>query len=448
MRMKQHESLRFLGKPDVRNAILHSEIGVLVHDLGKVSAEFDAWEGTYHSHLVLRRQTRGQDAYLGSDAGPWSAVVHALRTASLVPQERAVADAILSELTESQYGDPAGPDYRMESLDANLDNAKSELPTDREAALERVAGLARETWLDFVWQMAQEEAIGAMEPSFVGVDGFYQQLDQLPSVADLLEMGGRPWHPVVKQPPEVRLLLVIHGCEEAAGRPRSRCDPHRLAGVWHLWCEVLANQFLEINNIRTDGPGDLGSWFWKSRLDAGHEAVTPLLGDYGPVATLDGEEREALKWVGVRVISRWACNKILLGVRVDGRLVSLWDHCWTLAGLHKSSTAQALLSGSWPAAHELSWRRLRVRIRQANAAEVTRIKELIEVEYPLGNELMRTDAEAHFSFPGLDGRPAANLLEELRLELGCLLGRSDSPEMHLSPLSKQEADQLVGRSAC
>lgn len=126
----------------------------------------------------------------------------------------------------------------------------------------------------------------------------------------------------------------------------------------------------------------------------------------------------------------------------------IWDHCWTLAGLHKSSTVQALLSGRWPAARELSWRRLRVGIRQAKAAEVARIKELIEVEYPLGNELMRTDAEAHFSFPGLDGRPAANLLEELRLELGCLLGRSDSPEMHLSPRSKQEADQLVGRSAC
>jgi hypothetical protein len=70
------------------------------------------------------------------------------------------------------------------------------------------------------------------------------------------------------------------------------------------------------------------------------------------------------------------------------------------------------------------------------------------VGYPLGNELMRTEAEAHFTFPGLKGRLATNLLYELRLELGGLLGRSDFLEMHLSPLSRQEADRLEGRGAC
>jgi hypothetical protein len=446
--MKQHESLKFLGKPDVRNAILLSEIGVLVHDVGKVSAEFVAGEGAFHSHLVLRRLTRGKDPYLGSETGPWPAVVHTLRTASLVPEERLVADAIVSEIAGGQHGGPAGAGYRAESLEAVLDSVKAELPTDRGTAFERVGGLARQVWLDFVWQVEQEEAVGALEPPFVEVDGFYQQLDQLPSVADLLEMAGRTWHPVGEQPPELRLFQAIHGCEEAAGPSRSGCDPHRLADVRHLWCEVLANQFLEINNIRKDGPGDLGSWFWKSRLDAGHDAASALLGDYGPAATVGSEEREALKWLGVRVISRWACSRIVLGVRVDGSPVSLWDHCWTLAALHKSSTARALLSGSWPAADQLSWLRLRIGIGQIDATEVARIKELIEVEYPLGNELMRTDSEAHFSFPSLNGGAADNLLEELRVELGRLLGRSDAPELHLSPLSKQEADQLVGWSAC
>jgi hypothetical protein len=211
---------------------------------------------------------------------------------------------------------------------------------------------------------------------------------------------------------------------------------------------VLTNQFLEINNIRKDGPGDLGSWFWKSRLDAGREAANSLLGDYGPAATLDDEERGALKWLGVRVISRWACSKIVLGTGANGTRMSLWDHCSALAALHKSSTAQALLSGTWPEAHQLSWCRLRIEIRGAGSADVSRIKELIEVEYPLGNELMRTDTEAHFSFPGLDGRPAANLLEELRVEVGSLLERSESPEMKLSPLSKKEACSLVGSSVC
>jgi hypothetical protein len=446
--MKQHESLGFLGKPDVRNAILLSEIGVLVHDLGKVSAEFVAGEPTFHSHLVLRRLTRGKDAYLGCDPGPWSAVVHVLRTVSFVPEDRAVADAISSEMVERRFGGSAGPDYGVEALEAVLGRARARPPVDGEAAFERVAGLARRTWLDFVWQVEQEEAIGAMEPPFVGVDGFYEQLDQLPAVADLLEMGGRTWHPEEMQPPEARLLQAIHGGERAAGPPSSRCAPQRLADVRRLWCEVLVNQFLEINNIRKDGPGDLGSWFWKSRLDAGRDAATALLGEHGPLPTLDDEQRDALKWLGVRVISRWACSKIVLGARANGGPVSLWNHCSTLAALHKSSTAQALLSGSWPDAHQLSWRRLRVGIRRASAAEVTRIKELVEVEYPLGNELMRTDAEAHFSFPGLDGRSAANLLGELGVELRGLLGKNESLEMQLSPLSKQEAGLLVGRSVC
>jgi hypothetical protein len=446
--MTCYESLRFLSQPDVRNAILLSEIGVLVHDLGKVSAEFVAGEPTFHSHLVLQRLTRGKDAYLGYDPGPWSAVVHVLRTASFVHKERAVADAISSEMVERRFGGPAGPDGRMESLEAILDCARTRLPADRGVAFERVAGLARRTWLDFVWQVEQEEAIGAIEPPFVGVDGFYEQLDQLPAVADLLEMGGRTWHPEEIQPPEARLLQAIHGGEHTAGPPSSRCEPHRLPDVRHLWCEVLANQFLEINNIRKDGPGDLGSWFWKSRLDAGRDAATALLGEHGPLPTLDDEQREALKWLGVRVISRWACSKIVLGARTDGTSVSLWDHCSTLAALHKSSTSQALLSGSWPDSHQLSWRRLRVGIRRASAAEVTRIKELIEVEYPLGNELMRTDAEVHFSFPGLDGRAAANLLGELGVELCSLLGKSESPEMQLSPLSRQETGLLVRRSVC
>ncbi len=446
--MKQHESLGFLGQPDVRNAILLSEIGVLVHDLGKVSAEFVAGERAFHSHLVLRRLTRGKDVYLGCDPGPWSAVAHVLRTASFVLEERVVADVVSGEMVERRFRGLAGPDYGVESLEAVLDCARARLPADRKAAFERVAGLARRTWLDFVWQVEQEEAIGAMEPPFVGVDGFYEQLDQLPSVADLLEMGGRTWHSDEMQPPEARLLRAIRGGERAAGSPSSRCEPRWLADVRHLWCEVLTNQFLEINNIRKDGPGDLGSWFWKSRLDAGHDAATALLGEHGPLPTLDDEQREALKWLGVRVISRWACSKIVLGARANGTPVSLWDHCSTLAALHKSSTSQALLSGSWPDGHQLSWRSLRVGIRRARAAEVTTIKELIEVEYPLGNELMRTDAEVHFSFPGLDGRPAANLLGELAVELRSLLGKSESPKMQLSPLSKREAGLLAGRSVC
>jgi hypothetical protein len=444
--MDQRESLRFLGKPDVRNAILLSEIGVLIHDLGKVSAEFVAGEGAFHSHLVLRRLTRGKDNYIGPEPSPWSAVTYALKVASLLPEERLVAEAILSEIADSECRDTACPDVCSETLDAILGSASARLSTHDEAAFERVAGLARETWSGFVRHLEREEAIGGIEPPFIGVKGFYRELDQLPFVADLLEMGGRTWHPMESQPPEVKLLRAIHAGEETSGPPRSRCDPRRLADVRNLWCEVLANQFLEINNIRKDGPGDLSSWFWKARLCAGEETATALLGDHDRGTALGAEERESVLWLGVRPISRWACSKIIFDVGRDRVATSLWDHCWTLSALYKSSIAQALISGNWPEGDELSWYRLRVRFPAGDLAGLTAVKELIEVEYPLGNELFRTAAEASFAFPGLDSDLATSVLDELRLEMGRLFGTETLPELQLSPLSTEDAYRLVAGS--
>jgi hypothetical protein len=445
--MSERESLRFLGRPDVRNAILLGEVGVLIHDLGKVSAEYVSGEESFHTHLILRRLTRSQDTCLGPEASPWWAVVHNLKVANLDPEERVVADTICGQIADGGHGDASGSEISSQALETVLGSVRDTLSAHSQWAFERVAQLARQTWFALEWQMEQEKAIEALEPPFIGVEGFYDGLDQLASVADLLEMGGRTWRPMESQPPEVRLLNAIHGGGEVTDSLRSRCDLGRLADVRHLWCEVLANQFLEINNIRKDGPGDLGSWFWKSRLDAGGEAGFALLRDYDDGAMLSGEQREAVVWLGVRLISRWACSKIVLSADNDGVPTSLWDHCWILSGLYKSSIAQALLSGEWPEGDDLVWYRLRVGLLKEDPAVLTAIRELIEVEYPLGNELFRTDVEAHFTFPGLDSRLAANLVGELELEIGRLLGRGACPELHLSPLSREGAHRLACRSA-
>jgi hypothetical protein len=445
--MGQHESLRFLGRPDVRNAVLLGEVGVLIHDLGKVSAEYVSGGESFPTHLVLRRLTRGQDPALGPEASPWCAVVHSLRSASLEPEERDVADAVCGQIAGGRDGDAMGSDVGLEALEAVLSDVRDKLSAHSPEAFDRVGRLALETWAALRWQMEQEKAVEALEPPFIGVGGFYDGLDQLTSVADLLEMGGRTWRPAEAQPLEVRLLNAIHSGGEVAGPPRSRCDLDRLADVRHLWCEVMANQFLEINNIRKDGPGDLGPWFWKRRLDAGGEAGFAVLSEHDAGATLTGEQREAVVWLGVRAISRWACAKIVLGTGEDGVPTSLWDHCWLLSGLYKSSIAQALLTGEWPAGEGLAWHRLRVELPGADPAGLAAIKELIEVEYPLGNELLRTDVEAHFTFPGLDSRLAANLVAELELEIDRLVGRGVCADLHLAPLSRASAQRLARRSA-
>jgi hypothetical protein len=441
--VSERESLQFLGRPDVRNAILLGEIGVLIHDVGKVSAEFVRGEAAFNSNLVLRRLTRGKDDLLGADATPRSAVAQALLMTSLRGPERLVADAVCDEITAGRYGDPTGVDGCSDTLDALLSTVRGKLSGHSETAFEGVARLARETCSGLEWQEEGEKAIAAMDPPLFGVDGFLDGLDQLPLVADLLESSGQTWRPAGLLSPEAKLLKAIHGPEETFGSPTARCDPDRLADVRHLWCEVLANQFLEINNIKKDGPGDLGSWFWKSRLIAGEETVTALLGDHDRGTPLNAEERESVVWSGVRAISRWACSKVVFVAGGDRIPTSLWDHCWTLSGLYKSSIAQTLVSGDWPEGDELCWHRLRVGLPAGEVSKLTAIKELIELEYPLGNELFRTAAEASFTFPGLDSYLAISVLDELRMEMGRLLGAKNLPEMHLSPLSTEDAYRLV-----
>jgi hypothetical protein len=286
---------------------------------------------------------------------------------------------------------------------------------------------------DWAWQVDAERGLEAMKPPFFSAEGFHEGLDQLPSVADLLEMQERTWHPEDLLPPEVRLFREIHGREEVRGTPQPCCTVEHLAAVRELCCEVLANQLLEINNIRKDGPGDLGSWFWKSRLCARSEEAMALLRAFDQAAELEGDETEAVTWLGVRAIAQWAFGKIQVATSRDGSQGSLWEHCWTLSGLYKSSTAHALLEGLWPQGPRLSWCTLTVGLECPDPETLRQVKELVELEYPLGNELCRSGTEIRFTFPRLQSELATPLLDGLRAEVGRLAGRNTRLQVTLGP---------------
>lgn len=432
------EALRVLGSPEVRNAILLNEIGVLIHELGKLSAEFVSAGSAFPHHLILRRLARGTDPFLGSEIGPLSAVLYALRYCPLTDQERAVA-TLLGEKIDTLTGDDrASVEAVSRKLEAALGDLRCAGAPDRLEAVERVGCLARGVLADWAWQIQGERGLEAMEPPFISAEGFHEGLDQLPFVADQVEMQGRTWHPEELLPPEVRLFRAVHQREETRGTPRSRCHVEHLVDVRELCCEVLANQLLEINNIRKDGPGDLGSWFWKSRLCARSEEAMALLRGFDQGAELEGEERAAVRWLGVRSIARWACDKVLVGTSRGGSQTSLWEHCWTLSGLYKSSTAQALVEGVWPQWHRLSWCTLTVGLEHPDPETFNLVKELLEVEYPMGNELCRSDTEIHFTFPGLESELATSLLDGLRAEVGRLAGGNARPQVTLGPYGAAE----------
>ncbi len=439
--MADVEALRLLGSPDVRNALLLNEIGVLVHDVGKLSVEFVERGDAFPHHLVLRRLTRGRDPHLASDASPRSVVSHALRNCFPVGDESLVAHLLVDALS-AEEGVRAAPE--SERLEEVLSRVHSLLGPDHREAFERVAQLARAVRSDLAWQVRREEEVAAMEPPFIAAHGFYHGLDQLPFVGDLVEMQGRTWHHETMLSPEARLFRTLHRQEETWGARRSSCDLGRLASVRQLYGEVLANHFLEINNIRKDGPGDLGSWFWKSRLCSRSEGAMALLRSFDQGVELEGEDREAVRWLGVRPITRWAFSKILLGNPGWGSQTSLWEHCWALSGLYKSSTAQALIEGSWPQGNRLSWCTLAADLERPDPRAMEMLKDLVELEYPLGNELVRNDTGISFTFPDLDRELLAPLLGGLQRAVGQLIGTGARLRVTVDSCAPHQASRAAG----
>jgi hypothetical protein len=366
------KALMRLGSPDVRNAILLNELGALLHDVGKLSDEFISGGDQFSHHLVLRRLTRG-------------------------------CDPDLQDTISSPFGD--------------------------EARAGELAG----TKEDLEWQMEQEKEIAFLQPPFFPSGEFVERLDELPFVADLVEKQARTWHPQELLSPEVRLLRRIHELVDDGDPVPSSTDEGRLSEIRYLLCEVLANQLLEIVNIRKDGPGDLGSWFWNSRLYARSEAGLAALSSFDEGVSLTAQEMELVLWLGVRIIAEWAYRKVKLGNVADVAGRDLWDHCWWLCTLYKSSLSGALIEGVWPDDH-VSWSRLRVTVNHSSPEVVEGIKQLVEVEYPLGNELGRTGGGIEFSFPTVTKEIEAALVDCLRAQVVRLLGEETDIELCLAPL--------------
>jgi hypothetical protein len=309
-------------------------------------------------------------------------------------------------------------------------------PTDQ-SAYERVAKLAREVWSDFAWQTKQEEAFAASEPPFVPMPGLLELLDQLPTVANLVEMQARTWHPEHMLPPEVRQLRVVQRAVDRPGSVVCAQDSETLYAVRKLFCEVLANQLLEINNIRKDGPGDLGSWFWRSRLYARSEEGLAALRSFDRGAEAGDLQTEPVVWLGLRIVSEWAYSKVPLA-DADGFVRrSLWDQCRLRCALYKSTLAQALIEGGWPRGDRPSWQVLRVSLNHADRDSLDAVKQVLEIDYPLGSELCTNSTEMEFSFPALQLETAEPLLLTLNAEVARLLGSDTAAVFSTSPLRLQ-----------
>ena len=100
--------------------------------------------------------------------------------------------------------------------------------------------------------------------------------------------------------------------------------------------------------------------------------------------------------------------------------VTLWDHSYSVASLYKAALAKLLLEGKWTEPPTLQWRILRIAIdglgflgqthqvadilgrQEALRQALDAVRTLLEVAYPLGNEVYRDENGSAFVAPDVD----------------------------------------------
>lgn len=122
--------------------------------------------------------------------------------------------------------------------------------------------------------------------------------------------------------------------------------------------------------------------------------------------------------------------------------VRLSDLSFSVAGLFKSALAQAIITKTWTRREDIHWRLLRINFdvlglytKAIKIADLIAyqdvvklsceaVKQIVEVEYPLGNEVYRDTTGIYFTFPDID--LPADLATEIR-------HRVEDIEMELAP---------------
>lgn len=226
----------------------------------------------------------------------------------------------------------------------------------------------------------------------------------------------------------VRLLNRCDGADSGADKGTTR-----QAGL----PKETKQPFAKTYNATAFGNETLEFRIKQNKLDSSRQNLSRQLGQ-----ALDGflSDPQQMRF-RILQLSEVVYRSALGETRRSANDVTLWEHSFSVATLYKSAVANLLLTSALDE-KSLRWRMLRVnfdvlslyakaikiadllgyqeRIDQACAA----IKQLIEEEYPLGNEVYRDTTGIYFTFPDID------LPAELAQEIRC---RVEEIEMELAP---------------
>jgi len=232
------------------------------------------------------------------------------------------------------------------------------------------------------------------------------------------------------------------------------------------WYVPYAVRLLRAHGGGTDG---FDSWIDKSDADAQQDQERTLIATaFGhevwrlPIGPDDEDGLKAARYEFARVLAEELCKvrdgqatpaqvrphilkaaetafrQALGETRRAANDVTLWDHSYSVASLYKAALAKVLLEGKWTEPKGIHWRLLRVGVDGlrffAQAHHVTdilgrrrvlmdaldKVREVLEVSYPLGNEVYRDENGSVFVMPGLNDerhKPLAHEVEDLVREI-------------------------------
>lgn len=232
-------------------------------------------------------------------------------------------------------------------------------------------------------------------------------------------------------------------------------DDYKRQTALHPWTESSFNSTLHALLILSHGEvshseksGNLVAPLFSSIKHAtvfGCESVSPSFWDY-PALRRQIIEAALIACANVSTKREQlitSCQSILQKGLGDSRWpvneINLWDYAGSVATLFKSAVAKAVLEDRLPTVGEVKWRLLSIRYdgleylssahhisdllarRETLEAALNAVKTVIEVEYPMGNEIYRDENGSVLLVPDVrDGDQQLDLLKQECGEAGTL----------------------------
>lgn len=427
-----------------RPLVLLSELGALIHDLGKLSKEFLENPGC-HSY-VLRRLYSGVHPYMPGNDNTKKAVlkkIEALRQNGGTPNEiKEKLNQLACEINEKPDVDLCQP---VEGKPWLLAKARQIRDCFTSGTKERKFWRdSVEEELEKICEQWEEEKKISLALDQLATELNHHQWEQLLQIKNIVKVNMKriadfidlhhdilfKWLDI----PYPELIRLVRAADRGCDAVDSAVDK----GIVHDKGRQVNGFYIatafgyETSKIDTDDLADVRNCFQKR--------LVPIL--WG----IRKRKKNAINvnnWAayfldepnGVRAVTKDAFKKALGETRRSCNDVTLWDHSYSVASLYKSALAKILIENKWTEPENIKWRILRVNLDvlgivskahrigdilgywKATQKALDEVKRLVEIEYPLGNEIYRDETGIYFTCPDLDHKTLNKLIGEIEPEI-------------------------------